>query len=280
MMFPPLINSRKVPRALILVAFLSPYFRAAEPLKFEVAVIREASSKDTFICHVGPGTLEYSCSLPLPSLLAAALDLPNYSFPHESTPVYFVNAKIPRGSTQDQIHEMMKTLLVQRVNLAYHLEKRLVSGYFMEVDPAKPKAPTTTESLAEARPLGGDNVRQRPAQHPGTIPGTFELRRTNSRDASELQFTGRAVTLRQVASHLSNSYNVVLVDNTDLKGLYSFTFIFRDPQPTEEEEQTEHTKAPSLWSALAKQFGVKVVGKKGAVDFLVIDHARKSPKAD
>jgi bla regulator protein BlaR1 len=96
------------------------------------------------------------------------------------------------------------------------------------------------------------------------------------------ELTGQGVKLTFLAEALSNQVGRTVLDQTGLKGDYSFELKW-----TPDENQGAAFKGPgdappadangpSIFTAIQEQLGLKLDSQKGPVDLLVIDHAEKA----
>jgi uncharacterized protein (TIGR03435 family) len=155
---------------------------------------------------------------------------------------YDIAAKIPAGTRPEQVRIMLQNLLAERFKLKLHREMRETQIYALL--PAR-NGLRIKESDRDAQHL----VRQ----SPGAL-------------------MGKGVPLSALADHLSGPpYQLgrQVVDRTGLKGNYDFTLEWTPSDPD--------TAAPSLFTALQEQLGLKLEAQKGSVEVLVIDSMEKMP---
>src|ERR1051326_5094325 len=76
------------------------------------------------------------------------------------------------------------------------------------------------------------------------------------------------VTTMVLANSLSRIMGRLVIDNTGLKGTFDYQLVWAPP------EQTGST-APSIFTALEEQLGLKLESSKGPVEVLVIDSVSK-----
>ena len=63
------------------------------------------------------------------------------------------------------------------------------------------------------------------------------------------------------------------MDKTDLKGNYDMLLKWQpDDQPAESHDATGGEQAPSIFTAVQEQLGLKLEPTKGMVDTIVVDH--------
>jgi uncharacterized protein (TIGR03435 family) len=93
----------------------------------------------------------------------------------------------------------------------------------------------------------------------------------------DLRETGNKVTMEELSSYLLQSMDRKVVDRTGLEGVFDFNLEFapeRGPgaHPAGADSASEQSEAPSIFTALQEQLGLKLESTKGPIDVLVIDH--------
>jgi uncharacterized protein (TIGR03435 family) len=143
---------------------------------------------------------------------------------------------------------MIKLLLADRFKLQVHQETKESAVYALVVAPGGPRLkPATTQ--------GGVNVR-----------------------AGLLVSTGMPMGL--VASLLGTRLGRTVIDRTNLEGRYAIDLRWT-PEPGELPSDSEGTSpppdlsAPSIFTAVQEQLGLKLLSTKGPAGFLVIDRIEK-----
>jgi uncharacterized protein (TIGR03435 family) len=92
--------------------------------------------------------------------------------------------------------------------------------------------------------------------------------------AGKIRFGG--LSLSQFANGLAGLVGPVVVDRTGLNGNWEFELTFapeppRGPLPPRAETPAADPGAPSIFTALQEQLGLKIQPTKGPVEVLVID---------
>ena len=85
------------------------------------------------------------------------------------------------------------------------------------------------------------------------------------------QMTATKWTMEQLAANISNNGDRPVLDRTGLTGTYDFTLAW-DPAYGSQRADPE---APSIFTALQEQLGLKLESQKAPVEVFVIDHAEK-----
>lgn len=160
-----------------------------------------------------------------------------------------------------QRRQMLQNLLTDRFHLKVHLETKTLPTYDLVIDKSGfklkpdtlPDAPSNEE--AQAHP---DKYRK------GMLtmgPGLFEA---------------SGLPISSLASQLGNTVGKPVHDATGLTGNYDIKLHYR---PDETGPATGDTAAdndaPSVFSALQEQLGLKLVPSKGPVEILIVDSAEK-----
>uniref|UniRef100_Q02AY4 Uncharacterized protein n=1 Tax=Solibacter usitatus (strain Ellin6076) TaxID=234267 RepID=Q02AY4_SOLUE len=175
-----------------------------------------------------------------------------------------VQAKMPEGAGQDQLPEMLQTLLAERFKLTLHREQKEHAIYALLVGKNGPK-------LQETEPADG--------------PATTGW--TKSGNGMRLD---RKMTLAALADLLGRFADRPVIDMTALKGTYQidleipFDDLMRAKTAAEGAARggSDSASDPAdfpLFSATQK-LGLKVEPRKTPVEVLVIDHADKLPTAN
>jgi uncharacterized protein (TIGR03435 family) len=187
----------------------------------------------------------------------------------ESTP-FDVVAKVPAGVTRDQMKLMLRTLLSERLGGRVHHESRPIPTYFLV---AAKNGPKMTQ---------GDEPPARPG-FPTMGMGSAVGLQADGR----YHVKGDRLPMVELAKILTTIVGQRVVDATELKGYFVFDLQFF---PEEQAASTasaattqppDNTAAgpngPTIFAALQEQLGLKLEARKAADDFIVVDHAERSP---
>jgi uncharacterized protein (TIGR03435 family) len=164
-----------------------------------------------------------------------------------------------------EVNRMVRALLVDRFHLAVHVEKRDRESYDLVVarrdgKPGPALKPSTDAACGSGPTLG-------PQRSAG---GRCRLLVT----AGGIQATGQP--LDALAATLASIIGRPVIDASDLPGLYDFELTFR---PERGGTASPGDDAPSIFTALQEQLGLKLDVRRSAGDVLVIDHIER-PEAD
>ena len=107
---------------------------------------------------------------------------------------------------------------------------------------------------------------------------------TSSHGGGTLQMESQGVTMALLAQYLSRQVDRTVFDRTGLTGRYDFKLQYwrdQNPGPLYNASDTgsgaasaspPDSSAPTIFTALPEQLGLKLEAAKGPVDILVIDH--------
>jgi uncharacterized protein (TIGR03435 family) len=251
-----------------------------------------------------PGQISYS-NMTLKSLMVAAYGVKTYqvSGPNWMDAERFdIVAKVPKGSSKDDVKLMLQNLLAERFKLTLHREKKDLPMYALvvgkngpklkESPPDDPNATVDEAAAQQKEKQAMDNAKRttvRDGGMPPPMPGGPGTRMMMMPGRMRMMSTKQ--TMAQFAEALGNQMDRPVVDQTGLTKNYDITLEFAPegivgrgmpgmPPPPPSGDggvSAEPDAAPSLFTALQEQLGLKLEQKKGAVDLLVVDHLEKTP---
>jgi uncharacterized protein (TIGR03435 family) len=279
----------------IAVAVSAPVFaQAPEPkVEFEVASVRKsaASGADGAVA-LGlrmDGAQARIGSLTLRDYIGMAFRVKTYQIVGPDwlgTEHFDVNAKLPAGSTADQIPRMLQSLLVDRFGLKFHREPKDINVYALVL--GKPPLKLKDSIVdPDAAPAAGVQI-----SASGSAAGvSVNMGNGSSYTFAGGKFEGKKIGGRIMADVVERYTDRPVIDATGLTGTYDFSFAV-----TPEEYQTLLIRAAvnsgvvlppqalrlldnggdPLGSAL-EQLGLKLDSRKAPVELLVVDQVLKTP---
>jgi uncharacterized protein (TIGR03435 family) len=150
------------------------------------------------------------------------------------------------GGSAEQTKAMVRALLADRFQLAVHRETRTLPVYELTVAKNGPRLKTSADGESMGI-TGGEST--------GASHSSFQ-----------------AVDLKTLAGYLSNQVDRIVIDKTGLQGTYDFSLNWA---PNEAQSGSTASDAPSIFTAVQEQLGLKLQSEKGPVEVLVVDRAEK-----
>jgi uncharacterized protein (TIGR03435 family) len=257
-----------------------------------------------------PGQMMYS-GMSMKSLLVNAYGVKTYQVSGPNwmdTERFDIVAKVPPGASKDDVKLMLQNLLAERFKLTLHREKKDLPMYALVVGKNGPKMkesppddPDAKDASVPLDPAAAANRQKaienamRAVDRGGDMP---PLPPGAGRGMSMMMMNGRArmsapkQTMAQFAEWLVSQLDRPVVDETGLTKKYDLALDYAPesvggrgpmgmplPPPLGGDGgmPPEADAAPSLFTALQDQLGLKLEQKKGPVDLLVVDHLEKTP---
>jgi len=219
-------------------------------------------------------------------------------------------AKMPEGTTKEQVPEMLRTLLAERFKLKVHRETKEHAVYALVVGKGGPKmkeaeplaiAPTVSPDGGPAPPPStGSNqvtVNVNSGKGGATVSDGQGGKQTMapSADGKSMHMENSRITMSDFAAGLAPMLDKPVVDMTELKGYYQIAMdipmeelmaIARKagamvPAPGGDAARAPADAAadPSSGSIFAtvQQLGLKLESRKAPIEHIVIDHVDKMP---
>lgn len=195
---------------------------------------------------------------------------------------YDVEAKVPPGTTKEQVNVMLQNLLAERFNLIVHRETRELSVYELVVGKGGSKLKPYVEDPNPPQP---DPSKMIPMDKNGNIilrPGQTMF--TTSAGSDHRKVMGSKQTVggtSGLVTMLGAQLGRPVIDKTGLTGFYDYTLDYR-PQETNVTHlgpvpPPSDSDAPDLITAVEEQLGLKLEAKKGPVEIIVVDSGDKTP---
>jgi uncharacterized protein (TIGR03435 family) len=151
---------------------------------------------------------------------------------------------------------MLQPILAERFNLKSHYEMRVLPVYELVVAKSGPR-------ITEIQPALGPN---------GMKDG-------GARQMGRGQIKSMGQPMKPLVYALTTELGLVVIDKTGLTGYYNFTLRWTPDETTSAPgDSAQDSSAPSIFTALHEQLGLKLLPAKAPVQVLVIDHLeRPSP---
>jgi len=180
---------------------------------------------------------------------------------------YVVDARMPEGTTKEQLKFMMGNMLIERFKLAAHREQREMPESFVTVarngkmkEHVEQPAPAAAET-----PKDGVRKMQKDAEGYPILdgPGMWIM---GDRARWRVEKASMPIILSQISSQLGHPVK----DETGLTGEYDFTLSWVPGNNPD-------AAGPDFVTALREQLGLRVDTKKAMTEVIVLDHIEKTP---
>jgi len=213
-----------------------------------------------------------------------------------------VVAKVPAGATREQVNQMIRSLLVERFGLTYHMESRELAVYEMVVAKGGPKMkevkpPEGAPAPVACGPDGGPpNIVPDKDGGQELTPGVPCMALLRPKASGERRVSARMQTVAKLDSLIELVLRRPVVDKTGLTGTYDFNLDFASEpppggivpaRPASADSEPPSGQAgpadpasdagPPLAAALESQLGLKLESKKDPLEVLVVDKANRTP---
>jgi uncharacterized protein (TIGR03435 family) len=168
---------------------------------------------------------------------------------------FSIAAKLPDGATQDDVPEMIRSMLSVRFHMAYHTEVRNTSALVLTLAKSGIKAEKVVESPMRGRPIA----------HLGHH---YEL----------------ATTSEGLANFLKRLTTLPVIDRTGLLDPYLFSFDFypfgrldEDGKPLEPPSSDFITDSSQHLNEALAPLGLRIALSKADLENVIIDHLDRQP---
>jgi len=272
------------------IAVVTPIFAQSVPrppaggaLRFEVASIKRNTGNAQQMIVLQrflPGGGFEGINVTLGSVIRLAYGLQDFQMvggpKWVDTDRFDIQVRGPQGATESEAPRRLQSLLAERFALKAHLEKRDHPIYALVLARAdKSLGPRLRRSQIDPKQIEEQNARMRRES-----PATFKALECGL--AAGRRLGDCSSTMALMASRFPMYVGRMVVDRTGLTGAYQYDLRFGDPLvpgagpgggfPFPVSSQSGDPDAPSLFTALEEQLGLKLVPQTGPVEVLVIDH--------
>lgn len=288
--------------------------QSSAPLSFEVASIKPAAPQQLGRIRIGMnadgGMLRYT-NVSLRDVIRVAYRVKDYQIEGPdwlNSDRFDIQAKFPEGATEDQVPEMLQSLLADRFKLTMHRETKDHPIYALVVGKNGPKLKAAEAQQPDPPELkdgppagqngekpGGDKAvvalgrRDGP---PGGGPGRGNMMMMMM-DPSGMHLKADSVTMAGLTDALSRFTERPIVDMTGIQGKYDFDLVFAPETIRGAQrvgggqmlhtvpDQPQGADAPpeqgaSIFDAV-QVYGLKLEPRKAPLEILTIDSIEKTP---
>jgi uncharacterized protein (TIGR03435 family) len=174
------------------------------------------------------------------------------------------SAKIPDGAPEQQIPEMLQTMLAERFALKVHWESRVQPVFALVAGKGGAKLKKSDLTIAENGPDG------RPTSSLDVHPDTGH-------------FAFRTTTMAQFARFLSGQLGRPVLDQTEMQGMFDIEF---EANPADldglrkisaaGDSAVDDSAYSSIFTAM-QALGLRLESRKAPIKHLIVDNALKAP---
>lgn len=255
--------------------------------RFEVASVKRharSGTRSADIMQTQPGGRFTAIAMRVESLAMAAYRVRSFQLLGGPgwihTDEFDVIAKASENTPPETIAAMLRSLLAERFKLRAHIESRDFPVYALEragTESAKlPRSKVDCDAsrkAAEPDPFSVVSAEKQKAK--AETPAACFLERLRaartSNGAMVLDLVKPGTSMADLARTLSGYVNRPVIDRTGLAGPYDVTLQF-DAASITAPSATSVENAPSIFSALQEQLGLRLRSDRNKVDVLVIDN--------
>ena len=164
-----------------------------------------------------------------------------------------VAGRAPGEATRDEISAMVRSMLADRFQLRAHQEMREMPTYALVAAADRRPGPALRTSALDC--------------------STPETRAKCSTRITPRSISATGMTMARLALTLSAVVGRVVTDDTGIAGSYDVELAFapEGPLPPGATAQPQDADTPSIFTALREQLGLRLDGRRGPVEALVID---------
>jgi uncharacterized protein (TIGR03435 family) len=276
------VSRRVLPALVVLIAASAVLTAQSRPpsspsLEFEVASIKRNTTGTAMSLRTLPSGDETLTNVTAALLVGSAYPTdggPTFGLPAwTSAERYDVIVKPPHRPSREERVQMWRTLLADRMKLEAHYETRQQDSYDLVL------ARRDGQLGPQLKPSALDCSQPARAGGPGGPAGPP----TPEQAAARCGFmgTGRgfysgAMTVAALAGMLRGAAGRYVVDKTGLQGNYSVSLTYAPPAMTPgAAADATPDEAPSIFTALEEQLGLKLQPSTTAVRAVVVDHVER-----
>ena len=159
-----------------------------------------------------------------------------------------ITAKSDGPAREDQMKQMLQSLLVERFGLAFHHEQREMKALVLNV----------VSSGAKLKPAAAPDA---PPFHQNSANGTI----------------ARSMSIAEWADFIAGPLQMPVLDQTGLTGKYDFAIDFTPylPDPGKSMSDARPDATALIKIVMHDQMGLNIEGRKADVDVMVIEHVTK-----
>jgi uncharacterized protein (TIGR03435 family) len=191
-----------------------------------------------------------------------------------NTDRFDIAAKSDHRITIEEKRAMLRTLFEQRFKLKAHPETHEARIYALVMAHADGKpGPNLVASTLDCAVILA--ARQR-GESPPPVPTPRDAPPPCTAFGNPARFRANGIQIGSFAGTLGTIMQETIVDQTGLRGWFDIDLtVSQESAPGAPPDAAAAAAAPSIFTALQEQLGLRLESTKGPVDVLVIDHVEK-----
>jgi len=187
---------------------------------------------------------------------------------------YDLVATMPVGTTPDLRAAMLRALLEERTGLVARYADRDENVYFLRLDRADGRLGPSLR--ASPRDCGAVAAAQAAGQPPIRLPDAANGAPPCGIRSEGGEFLAGGITMEGLARNLGSRAGRIIIDRTDLTGYYELSLKY---DARRDVSAADAADAPSLFTALREQLGLRLEPGQAPVQGLTIDRIER-PSTD
>ena len=193
---------------------------------------------------------------------------------------FSIEATAPADLTAEDARAMLRATLADRFKLATRTEKRDLQGFVL-VSVGRAKAQDLRPSGPDCAPIRAPAGIPAPPPPPPPPPGSSVIPLSAGRALSNCgamiaggYLSARGISLEQLAVILSQELRKPVIDRTKLQGPYDIDLVFAPEVPSPRPVPVA-ADAPSLFTAVQEQLGLKLEPQRVPTDVIIIERVER-----
>jgi len=241
-------------------------------------------------CRGGPGSNDpgqINCShwrpaQTLPTAYGVSFTLVSFPKANGDMPEYQIAAKVPAGSTKEDIKFMWQRFLEDRFKVKVHRETREMPIYELVVGKGGFKGKKWADRKPDDPAEVPNELGTPPKRDKDGFPNIPAGQTMGSFTGGTAHFVAPAGTMKQLAQMLEGRLSIgggtrrPVVDLTGLTGKYDIKLTW-SPAADSPQAGNDAPEGQSMLEALETQLGLKIRQGKANLEMLVVDHIEKVP---
>jgi uncharacterized protein (TIGR03435 family) len=242
---------------------------------FEVTSVKPDPAADRLPSQFGSPFGKYinASNVTVKTIIKTAYDLQDFQISGGpawiNTDKYDINAKVDDG-LYEQLQKLPQKLHEHQTNLM--LQSLLADRFKLQITRKTTDLPVLVLAAASQGPKLTDSGLKSATPPSGNLEGSIWI---SSGRAGQDSIEGRAASVDNFAESLSRVLGRKVVNDTGLRGNYSFKIAFVNEVQTTSDPDLVDSSTPSIFAVLQDQLGLRLKSGRGPVDTITIAHIER-----